>query len=112
MNENIEIVKLFLKFKADFSSRNQHKETLWEAATFNCENVEIIEFLKQEIGLNINHRDENEWTPLHDAAQNNGNLLKCLQELGADLNAKDENGVTPLWCLLYGALAATLKLSN
>jgi ankyrin repeat protein len=49
-------------------------------------------------GLNMDHQDDNEWTPLHFAAQDGKlEVARTLIDSGANINITDINGNTPLW---------------
>ncbi len=51
-----------------------------------------------EAGWDVNEKDENGWTALHFAAQNNSVPIgRLLIEAGADIEAKDSYGNTPLF---------------
>jgi len=51
------------------------------------------------IGADVNAEDDDGWTPLHFAAENNSNeMLKYLISVGADVWAEGNNGETPLGC--------------
>ena len=56
-----------------------------------------IKAIKQHLaaGTNVNAKDVNEWTPLHQAASDK-EITKVLIENGADVNAKNEEGLTAL----------------
>lgn len=108
---NLEIVKLILKFKADYNYTDKEGSSLLAPATYHCKNLEVNKFLVQDLGLDVNHRDRlKKKTRLHYAASNNNNdshyeILKFLQESGADPNAKSNEGNTPLRYLVrYGNL--------
>jgi len=51
-------------------------------------------------GADVNAKNDNGWTPLHNAAGNNKEVVELLIAKGADLNAKvkggDHKGATPL----------------
>ena len=50
-----------------------------------------------EHGVNLNHRDHNESTAMHDAAARGlPNIIRELAERGADVNALNSRGMTPL----------------
>lgn len=49
-------------------------------------------------GANLNHKSDNDWTPLHYACDlKNIDVCKVLIDRGADIHAKDTNGWTPLF---------------
>ena len=48
-------------------------------------------------GTDVNSKDKDGWTPLHEAASEGDNkIVELLVTKGADVNAKDKNGDTPL----------------
>ena len=50
-----------------------------------------------DLGVNLNHRDHNESTAMHDAAARGlPNIIRELAERGADVNALNRRGMTPL----------------
>ena len=58
----------------------------------------MARLLVSELGANVNARDIDGWTPLHQAAENGHVEMARLlvSELGADVNARDCSGWTPL----------------
>ena len=58
-----------------------------------------IEVVKQHLaaGTDVNSKDKDGWTPLHEAAsEGHKSIVELLITKGADVNAKDDNGETPL----------------
>ncbi|MDP7177311.1 MAG: ankyrin repeat domain-containing protein, partial [Verrucomicrobiota bacterium] len=58
-----------------------------------------IEVVKQHLaaGTNVNSKDKDGWTPLHEAASEGRNkIIELLVAKGADVNAKDDDGETPV----------------
>jgi ankyrin repeat protein len=47
-------------------------------------------------GADVNAKDEQGYTPLHNAAEGHKEIVELLIAKGADVNAKDESGGTPL----------------
>ena len=58
-----------------------------------------IEVVKQHLaaGTDVNSKDKDGWTPLHEAASEGHNkIIELLVAKGADVNAKDDDGETPV----------------
>ena len=58
-----------------------------------------IEVVKQHLaaGTDVNSKDKDGWTPLHEAAsEGHKPIVELLITKGADVNAKDDDGETPL----------------
>ncbi len=58
-----------------------------------------IEIVKQHLaaGTNVNSKDKDGWTPLHEAASEGHNkIIELLVAKGAVVNAKDDDGETPV----------------
>jgi ankyrin repeat protein len=78
----------------DGKQRQELDKQMNEAA-FVCDFVRVRELIKQ--GANVNVRDEEMRSPLHQAVLGGMFGLVCLlMESGADLNARDQDGFTPL----------------
>ena len=59
-------------------------------------NPALVELLVQK-GANIGHRNEKQWTVLHDAAHwNRTNVIKAYVKCGALINAVDQDGDVPI----------------
>lgn len=66
----------------------------WAVKTGDLTNVK--EFVEKD-KLSVNHKDANQRTPLHWAADfNQVEVMKYLVSKGAQVNAKDKYGITPL----------------
>ena len=92
---NRDIVALLLAKGAD-PNRLWHGGNALAFAVWS-NNPEIIRLLISK-GADAKNVDESGWTPLHRAAQHQGNveIAKLLVEAGTDVNHKDDQGNTPL----------------
>lgn len=56
----------------------------------------LVKALEAEPEL-VNAKDQNQWTPLHEAVRGNSEaIIELLVEKGADINAEASGGFTPL----------------
>ncbi|MDR2170042.1 MAG: ankyrin repeat domain-containing protein, partial [Planctomycetaceae bacterium] len=82
------------------NTRDQFGSTLLHVAVTKNDNKIIDELLVRNLiraGADVNVKDNNGATPLHDAAERGRpEMLTILLEAGADVNAKDIHGMTPL----------------
>ena len=59
--------------------------------------MNIIKFIIEDVGIDVNVRDMCDLTPLHVACRfNQVDIVKYLIENNADIHAKSESGLTPI----------------
>ena len=92
---NIHSVKWHLDQGADVNAPYKNMTLLHTAAAYD--HKEIVELLIEE-GANLNTKDEDGVTPLHDAvgSLSQKEIIELLITNGADINAKTKRGSTPL----------------
>ena len=103
-NDNVEVIKKLRKRKFDFSEISNTKNTVLHFAAVN-ENPDILSYvLKHHIFKDINERDENGWTALHFAANENSNpdILNLLLRCGADYKLRTNEGRSVLMLAAKG----------
>ncbi|MCL4361855.1 ankyrin repeat domain-containing protein [Candidatus Dependentiae bacterium] len=94
-HNNVDVVKLLLKFKPEVNLTDEDGCTAILEAS-DCGNEKIVELLINA-GANPNIADIEESTPLIEASfRGYKNIVKLLINAGADLDAKDDGGNTPL----------------
>lgn len=75
-------------------------------------NLDICEFLIGQ-GYDVNHKDENDYTPLHYAVtgftQGHVDVIKLLVGHGSDINARQDDGQTPLIITAYYGFPLTCE---
>jgi ankyrin repeat protein len=60
------------------------------------ERINAVKFLVEEVGLNINQRDDKGYTPLHGAAlMSNNDLIRYMVAMGADVKARANSAFGP-----------------
>jgi len=97
----VEVLKLLLEQGANpnLAAQNQMRVTALHSAAAHG-NGEIAAAMSKalvEAGANVNLTQQGDWTPLHEAADNNYiELVKLLLAHGADKHAKSDDGRTPL----------------
>lgn len=90
---NLELLKLSIKYGADLEARDKFSFTALHGAIIEGR-VKMVKLLL-EAGADINARDKTGWTPLHTAARfNNINILKLLISFGADTTIKNDSNKT------------------
>ncbi len=83
---------------------------LCKAAEFE-HNTKIVKLLLDQ-GLNVNHKTNSNWTPLHYAVyMRNTEIVKTLLEHGADISIQNSKGQTPLH-IIAALRLISLKLPN
>ena len=78
-------------------------------------NVELMNLLADELGADVEARDNQGLGPLHIAAANgNAEIMKLLvRKFGVDINEKDKDGNTPLyWTIINGHIDKANFLIN
>lgn len=92
--------------------KNKNIDTLHKLISFSNENIQICEFLINNIDFftieDINYKDNYGWNSILNACSISSNdshldLVKLLIKKGADINSQDINGFTPLMvsCGIY-----------
>ncbi|ORX42663.1 ankyrin [Piromyces finnis] len=97
-NENI--VKYLIKNGVDPRIKNDYgRMSLHFVCGAEKENINLVKYLIEDIGLDINIQNKDGCTPLHYACeQGNENIVKYLIEKGADTSIKNNNGRISLHC--------------
>lgn len=100
---NLEMVKILLKFKANFHCFDNEKNTALHHAAIGC-SFDIIDILLEK-NIEIDVRNQNDYTPLMLAVQNERRrcleVIEYLVDCGADVNAKNCSGATALHIAAY-----------
>ena len=102
---NIEAVKQHLANGADVNAKDDGWTPLHNAAGYSTK--EMVELLISN-GANVNVKNEDEWTPLHDAASKE--VAELLIAKGADMDAKDKDNWTPLHKAAFGGHMEIVEL--
>lgn len=81
---------------------NTYGRNLLQEAIVSCENTIAVDLVNK--GIDINHQDKKEMTPLHFCAQyNNITIAELLLQNGAKVNVTDCYGNNPLWYAVFNA---------
>lgn len=98
--DKLPTVKFLLENKAQVDA----KDRLGQTPLFNVRNVEAMKLFIAK-GANVNHKDNNGWTPLHYAVGARGKeVVQELLATGAAVNEQNKYGYTPLhMALCYGS---------
>lgn len=93
MGNNVEILKALQSAGADITQLDEFDGNLLGHAG----SPEIVSYLAEQ-GLDVNHRDQDDETPLTNsiARLNRADVVKALLDVGADPNLINKNGFTPL----------------
>jgi len=84
-----------IKCLGEWVDDNAKNDSLFIAAIFG--KIESIEYLVQQLGADVNARNDKGLTPIFLAAQaGHVNSIECLEQLGADIDARDNFEATPL----------------
>lgn len=108
--QNIELISFLIEQGAKLQfNTNPEKLSLPLITAVHCENEDIMDLLLSK-GVEINEKDENRWTVLHEACQKLlEKSIKFLIRRGASISEEDLNGDTPFSLLepqLYQAIDA------
>jgi ankyrin repeat protein len=94
---NIKAAELLLEKGADAEVGNFKGVTALHLAIEQPRNRDIWKILFKK-RLNVDFKDEDKTTPLHQAVKKgNDEIVGLLLEIGADIEARDKNGETPLF---------------
>lgn len=97
---NMEAFQLFLKYGADPFTLDSDGKNILHYAAMNW-NLEFLEFIVNELKINISSRDLKGKTPLHCLKVLQKDLIKHVLNLGANINEQDDNQRTPLhWAVI------------
>ena len=97
---NLNMVKLLEEKRSDLSN-------VLHWAAYGGK-LDVVKYLIETKGINLNTRDNNGKTPLHDAAkQGHFSIVRYLTDKGANLNLKENNGNT---LMHFAALSGNLEM--
>jgi ankyrin repeat protein len=98
VENDLELVKLFIDAGCDVNARNNEGKTPLHIA-LNCEDnrIEMVKLLVEN-GADVNARDNEEETPLHieHYGDPRDDIVEYLVSKGADINAKNKYGKRPI----------------
>lgn len=93
------MVEELIKLGAVIERANEDNQWIQELVE-SKEGMKIVSYLVKECGFNINNRNDNSHTALHEAAikSNNAEVIEELIKLGAEIDALTSSNITPfLW---------------
>lgn len=96
LGQHIELARLLVAKGANIQARNNSDFNILHLAS-SQDNVEVLDYVLNELKLECDSRNLNGWTPAHCAARNGcKKVFDYLRTLGADIYQKDVFGRTPL----------------
>ena len=107
---NFAIVKMLVKAGAGVCVTDTEGDTCLTLAAYHG-HTETVRYLVSVPEVDVNHSEDENFTALHIAAQNNhAEVVEVLIDAGADIEAKDEDGSSPLHCACRRGALNAVKL--
>ena len=105
------VTRLLLEHGADRAQERDHSTPLhFLAGAARFENVATIRMMLEH-GVDVNARNNNDSTPLHEAARNGKvDAMRVLLDHGADVNARENDDIIPLHEAARNGMVGAIRL--